>query len=187
MIKTCVMKRLILILLLIPSLGFSQTVVNNDSLLYHFKKIINNYRKSYGLSPLEVDGVLKSFTDDWSKQMAATKLVGHGGGDNVFQKRILDCNCFPPATFCAENCTDIYTPVVNFESKINCPIRDLIPYIEKSVSGNITQYELAYYIFLSWKNSPPHNQTMLSKDTKYFYVSGAKRGDFTYLCYVARS
>ena len=181
------MKRLILILLLTPSLGFSQTVVNNDSLLYHFKHILNNYRKSYGLSPLEVDGVLKSFTDNWSKQMSLTNVVGHGSGDNSFQRRIETCGCLPPATFCVENCTEIYTPDVNTNDPVSCPVKNIEPYIKKAFSGNISQYQLAYFAFLNFKNSPSHNAVMLNKDTKYFYISGSRKNGLTYIAYIGRS
>lgn len=181
------MKRLIVILTFIPFVGFSQTVVNNDSLLYHFKNIINNYRKSYGLSPLEVDSVLKTFTVNWSKQMSSTKTVTHGGGENSFQRRIETCGCFPPATFCLENCTEIFTPDVNTNNPVSCPIKNIEPYVKKSYSGNITQYELAYFAFLNFKNSPPHNAAMLNKDTKYFHIYGSRNKGTTYIAYVARS
>jgi len=187
MIKTCVMKRLILILLLTPSLGFSQTIVNNDSLLYYFEYISNNYRKSHGLNPLEVDGSLKGFTDNWSKQMSLTGVVGHGSGNNGFQRRIETCGCFPPGTFCAENCTEVYSPDVNTNLDVYCPIDNIRPYVKKAFSGKITQYELAYLAFLNFYNSPPHRATLLNKDTKYFYVSSTRGKGMTYICYVARS
>ncbi len=179
-------KQLTLILLLTPVFGFSQTVVNNDSLLHCFKYILNNYRVSQGVAPIEVDGTLKGFTDNWSKQMSLTGVVGHGSGDNAFQKRIIDCNCFPPATFCLENCTEIYTPDINTNKPISCPVKNIEPYVKKAFSGKITQYELAYFAFLNFKNSPPHNAGMLSKETKYFYISGTRNKGVTYISYVAR-
>ena len=183
----CFRKGLIVFLLLTPSLGFSQTVVNNDSLLHCFKYILNNYRVSYGLPPLEVDGVMKVFTDNWSKQMSLTGVVGHGSGDNSFQRRIETCSCLPPATFCLENCTEIFTPDTKISDNISCPIKNIEPYIKKSYSGKITQYELAYFAFLNFKNSPPHNAGMLNKDTKYFYISGSRNNGVTYIAYIGRS
>jgi uncharacterized protein YkwD len=179
-------KSLVIILFSTPSLGFSQTVVNNDSLLYHFKNILNNYRKSYGILPLEVDSVLKTFTVNWSKHMSLTGIVGHGSGENSFQKRIETCGCFPPATFCLENCTEIYTPDVNTKDPVSCPIKNIEPYIKKAYSGKITQYELAYFAFLNFKNSSPHNAAMLSKDTKYFHIYGSRNNGTTFISYVAR-
>jgi uncharacterized protein YkwD len=181
------MKRFILILAFTPLMGFSQTIVNNDSLLYYFEYISNNYRKSHGLNPLGVDGTLKGFTDNWSKQMSLNGVVGHGSGDNGFQRRIETCGCFPPATFCAENCTEVYSPDVNTNLDVYCPIDNIRPYVKKAFSGKITQYELAYLAFLNFYNSPPHRATLLNKDTKYFYVSSTRGRGMTYICYISRS
>lgn len=181
------MKRLILLLVFIPSVGFSQTFVNNDSLVYYFKYILNNYRVSHGLQPVEIDGTLKGFTDNWSKQMSITGIVGHGSGNNAFQQRISDCKCFQPETYCGENCTEIYTPSVSVNSDVSCTIKNIEPYIKKSFSGKITQYELAYFVFLNFKNSPPHNAFLLDKNVKYFFISGTRGNEKTYVSYIARS
>lgn len=181
------MKRLILIFAFIPFLGFSQNTVNNDSLLYYFKYILNNYRVSQGVLPIEVDGTLKGFTDNWSKQMSITNVVGHGSGDNSFQRRIDDCNCFPAASFCAENCTVLYTPDRFTDETVTCELKNIEPLIQKSFAGKITQYELAYFAFLNFYNSPPHRGTLLNKDTKYFFISSTRRNGMTYISYIARS
>lgn len=181
------MKRLILILLLVPSLGFSQTIVNNDSLLYYFNVILNEFRASNGIGPIQVDGSLKGFTYNWSKQMALVNEVSHGSGENGFLKRIETCGCFPPATFCAENCTEIFTPDTKISDNISCPIKNIEPYIKKSYSGKITQYELAYFTFLNFYNSPPHRSTLLNKDTKYFHISGSRSHGKTFISYIARN
>jgi hypothetical protein len=61
----------------------------------------------------------------------------------------------------------------------------LIPYIENSYSGKISQHGLALYCFLLWKISPPHKMGMLNKDSKRFYISSYRKGDLTYVSYIA--
>lgn len=184
------MKRLIFILLLTPSIGFSQTILNNDSLLYNFTYILNNYRVSQGLQPLEVDLLMKDFTDNWSKQMASTGLVGHGSGNNSFEQRVKNYSKFPVGKAVGENCCNIHTPDFNTNDLVVCDTKDkeIEPYVKKSYSGNITQYELAYFTFLNFKLSPLHNAYMLKKDVKYYYISGHRgKGGWTYISYVART
>lgn len=184
--KIYIIKRFVFILVFIPLIGFSQTIVNGDSLLNYFNGILNEFRASNGVGPIEVDGSLKDFTDNWSKKMSSMGVVSHGSGDNVFQRRAIDY--FPPGTFCGENCTQINTPKVNTDINIVSPIKNSEPYVKKAYSGKITQYELAYLAFLNFYNSPPHNAFLLNKDTKYFYISCSRGTDnMTYICYVARS
>ena len=185
--KIYIIKRFVFILVFIPLIGFSQTIVNNNSLLNYFNGILNEFRASNGVGPIEVDGSLKGFTDNWSKHMSLTDEVNHGSGDIAFQRRIIDCKCFAPSTFCAENCTLLYTPDVNSNSDITYSVPNVEPYVKKAFSGKITQYELAYFAFLNFYNSPPHRGTLLNKDTKYFYISGSRNQGKTYICYVARS
>ncbi len=179
--------RLKFVILFFPFIGYTQTVVNNDSLLFYFNNILNSYRISYRLKSIQIDTTLKVFTDSWSGQMAKSSVVGHGSGKNEFSKRVaLFTNSFKNATFYGENCTSLITPDIN-TTDINILIRKEIDlYIKKSYAGEITQYELAYFAFLNFKNSPPHNQFLLSKDVKYFYISCARSKGMTYVCYVAK-
>lgn len=179
--------RLKFVIFFFPFIGFTQTVVKNDSLLFHFNNILNLHRISHRLNPIQIDTTLKIFTDSWSGQMAKSGIVGHGTGKNEFLKRVaLFSDCFQNATFYGENCTSLITPDFN-TTDINIYIRKEIDlYIKKSYTGEITQYELAYFAFLNFKNSPPHNQFLLSKDVKYFYISCARSKGMTYVCYVAK-
>lgn len=181
------MKKLILLLLLVPGTVSSQTNVNNDSLLFYFKTIVNQYRKANGAGPLSVDTVLMVHTGYWAKKMAQQDKIWHGEGIDAFQQRIVNCNCFPPGIVCAENCTELFTPDSPIETEVNVNIPSLKYYMEKSFSGDITQYQLAMYAFLLWKSSPGHNATMLNPQMKYFHIYGAKKNGKTYLCYVSRS
>jgi uncharacterized protein YkwD len=89
--------RFLLLLFTIPTFVFSQTLVNQDSLLFHFTQIINDYRVNNGLAKLEVDTKIKVLTDEWSKRMAETGKVGHGEGDESFQSRISREKSIPPS------------------------------------------------------------------------------------------
>ncbi len=180
------MKRLVVLLFFVPSIGFGQTKVNQDSLLYHFTKIINSYRAKNGLNPVSVDPKMKVLTDYWSKRMGEMGLVGHGSGYDSFQSRISREKSIPPSFIMLENCTELMTPdVPKYVTVESYP--DLVWYIQKSYACQLNQYQYAYYAFLMWKNSPPHNQSMLDPDTKYFYLSSCRKNGHTYLCYIARS
>lgn len=175
-------------MVLIPYIGYSQPSVNQDSLLHYFTKIINDYRTSKGLEPLMIDPKLKVHTEYWAKRMGEMDLVSHGTGNDHFKYRVvLNKNLsVGEGTFLLENCTQLMTPdVPRIVSVQSYP--ELIPYINRSYAGKLNQYEYAYYGFLMWKNSPPHNDGMLSPRTKYFYLSSYRKNGSTFLCYIARS
>lgn len=179
------MKNLILFLLLFPSLCFSQTDVNQDSLLFHFTTIINQYRVKNGLNKLVVDPKIKEVTDYWSKKMGESGVVGHGTGDNSFQNRIQKSKHLTSCELILENCTELMTPDKPIITDVKT-YPELKPYIDGSYLKILTQYEYAMYGFLMWKNSPPHNQGMLDPTTKSFYISSFRRNGRTYLCYIAK-
>jgi len=181
-------KKILLLLVLIPVLGYSQPSVNRDSLLYYFTKIINDYRSSNGLETLSIDTHLKLFTDEWSMKMGEMNRVGHGEGSEHFRYRVAynEKLKVPGGTKLFENCTELMTPDVTISVSVQS-YPELIPYINRSYAGKLNQYEYAYYAFLMWKNSPPHNGTMLSPYTKYFYLSPYRKHGKTFLCYIARS
>jgi uncharacterized protein YkwD len=173
------------LLFLIPSFVFSQTLVNQDSLLFHFTKIINDYRVNNGLEKLEVDTRIKVLTDEWSKRMGETGKVGHGEGKESFQSRISREKSIPPSFIMLENCTELMTPDKPIKTSVKT-YPELKPYIDGSYQGILNQYDYAVYGFLMWKNSPPHNKSMLDPDTKYFYLSSYRKNGRTYLCYISR-
>lgn len=188
------MKRLIIVFLLLPTIGFSQTIVNNKLLLSNFKKILNDYRWMYGLNPVEIDKNLKEFTDAWAKEMSEMGEVSHGENENSTSNRVNNYDYIKPGAHFVENCTDLITPQKNVikKCKITHPngtpwveYEKITPYIEGSYSGKITQYQLAMYIFLLWKNSPSHDKAMLDKNVTHFYISSHRRGDLTYVSYIA--
>lgn len=180
------MKKLVILLLLTPTVGLTQPKVNQDSLLVYFTKIINNYRVKNGLGTLSVDPQIKPLTDYQSKKMGETGIVGHGTGSESFSNRVARCGCLPDYEIILENCTELMTPDKPFPADVSS-YPNVEPYIEKSYAGELTQYEYAYYAFLMWKNSAPHNKGMLNPDTKHFYLSSYRKNGRTYLCYIATS
>ena len=190
----CIMKRLIIIFLLIPTIGFSQTIVNNDLLLTNFKKILNDYRWMHRLNPVEIDKNLKGFTDNWAKEMGEMGDVSHGENENTTLNRVNRYEYIKPNTHFIENCTDMVTPRKNKIQKCKVVHPDgspwveyesITPYVEGSYSGKITQFQLAMYIFLLWKHSPSHDKGMLDRNVTRFYISSYRKGDLTYVSYIA--
>ena len=188
------MKRLIIIFLLIPTIGFSQTIVNNELLLSNFKKILNDYRWMYGLNPVEIDKNLKGFTDSWAKEMGEMGDVSHGENENTTLNRVNRYEYIKPNTHFIENCTDMVTPRKNKIQKCKMvhpngtpwvEYESITPYVEGSYSGKITQFQLAMYIFLLWKHSPSHDKGMLDRNVTRFYISSYRKGDLTYVSYIA--
>lgn len=180
------MKVVSLILFFIPTFGFSQSLVNQDSLLFHFTHIINDYRVRNGLKELEVDPNMKVLTDYWSKRMGEMGKVGHGEGKESFQSRISSEKSIPPSFIMLENCTELMTPDKPIKTSVKT-YPELKPYIDGSYQGILNQYDYAMYGFLMWKNSPPHNKGMLDPDTNYFYLSSYRKNGRTYLCYISRN
>lgn len=159
------MKYLILWLIIYPSIGFSQTDVNQDSLLFHFTNIINEYRIKNGLDELVVDPEIKVVTDYWSKKMGESGVVSHGIGDDSFQNRINRSKHLTSREMVLENCTELMTPDKPMKTDVKT-YRELKPYIDGSYLKILTQNEYAMYGFLMWKNSPPHNKGMLEPTSK---------------------
>lgn len=170
-----------------PNLLFSQTSVNQDSLIYYFKDIINSYRKSRGLQLIEIDTSMKVLSDNWSKNMSLRNQVDHGQGENHFQKRIIDCNCLPLGIQVFENCTELLTPKTPTDLIVTFSNGQISSLMNKSLRGTISQKEYALYGFLLWKSSPPHNQTMLNPDMRYFYLSSAFGFEKTFISFIGRT
>ena len=164
------------------NLSYGQIQVENDSLLYYFKIILNDYRESCGLKPLKIDKKIKPFTDNWANHMSSVNQVYHGVDSNNFSVRAK--NYFPKDIYCVETCCTVTTPRVLSDGYITCPIRELIPLIRKSYDGVATQKDYAYFAFILWKSSPSHNEALLDPDIKKFYLSSSPSKDVTYVEFV---
>lgn len=173
---------LILSILILSNSLHAQNRVNNDSVLYYFQIILNDYRMTNGIHPLIIDKEIKPFTDDWANYMSKNNVVHHGTDTNSFPNRVK--RYFPKEIYCVENCCTIITPIKLDDGYINCPIRELIPLIRKSYDGTATQFDYAYFAFVLWKTSPNHNSALLDQNIVKFYLSSSPSGDLTYMEFV---
>lgn len=161
---------------------YGQNRVNNDSVLYFFQLLVNDYRTINGLKPLSIDKKIKPFTDNWAKHMSKVNMVYHGVDTNSFSHRAK--NFFPKDIYCVENCCTITTPLKPTDAFINCPIKELIPLLEKTYNGTATQFDYAHFAFILWKNSPDHNEALLDPNIVKFYLSSSPSKDLTYIEFV---
>lgn len=159
-----------------------QTPIKNDSLIYHFKIILNDYRTSYGLKELKIDKKIKPFTEHWVKHMSSVNQVYHGVDSNDFSVRAK--TFFSEDIYCVETCCTVPTPRFLSDGYITCPIKELIPLIRKSYDGVATQKDYAYFAFILWKTSPSHNEALLDSNIKKFYLSSYPSKDVTYIEFV---
>jgi hypothetical protein len=58
---------------------------------------------------------------------------------------------------------------------------------KRAYNHDLNQYEIAYYVFVMWKNSPSHNLAMLESIIKYFNLASNPNKSQTYFCFVATS
>jgi|688.fasta_scaffold303788_3 uncharacterized protein YkwD len=183
-VKTSIMRLFIvsLFFLLPPNFTYGQNVVNNDSVLYHFNFILNDYRMMNGLNPMVIDLKIKPFTESWANHMSSVNMVYHGEDTNSFPNRAK--NYFPRTIYCVETCCSVTTPKKLDDGYITCPIKELIPIIRKTYDGTATQFDYAYFAFILWKSSPTHNAALLDPNIKKFYLSSSPSKDLTYMEFV---
>jgi len=176
-----------MLFLLAPTVrAYCQSPINADSLLLHFKSIVNEYRIANGITPLQVDAKMKSHTAEWAKRMGEKGLVGHGAGLEAFSNRINRNEYLNSFEVVLENCTELITPIKPLITDVLAP-PNVKPYIVKSCAQKLKQREYAMYCFLMWKNSPAHNKALLNSQTTHFYLSSSTKNGRSYLCYVGRS
>jgi hypothetical protein len=164
------MKKLLILILLIPISLFSQSHINRDIVNKEFQRLLNEERKNNGLSPLFIDTVHTQMEDDWSENIAyryesdmeKTKLKlyrsgkkkikyslpdYHGEGENDFDKRF-----------------ERYYP--NFHTRVRGECIFVFGlYVNKS------EVELARYCFEELKSSPPHYDIMMNPKINSMYGS----------------
>lgn len=192
------MKKLFLFLFLLQTkLLFSQIVVNQDSVNFYFQQVLNDYRLKNNLTPLVVDATYKPFVDSWSTYMMSHNYCGHGVGVYSFDNRVntfeplknkIIANVSPtenvagPWDFNSTLPSDpddvnysYYTKVsngVSYKYKLTTNEIQNLVVVENEISDNINvNKNIALFIFYLWKNSPSHNEAMLSPYVHGFYVS----------------
>jgi len=184
------MKKLTLVLLVFPLFVHSQVIVNQDSLRYYFKMIINDYRISNGLKELQISPDIISHSDYWSKRMTEMEKCGHGEGDEVFSERVLNNVFLREKSYKVENCAAMVSLPNKIENvAINVPFfvsnPEIESYTRRAYRHDLNQYEIAYYAFIMWKNSHSHNIAMLEPIIRYFNISSHTNKKQTYFCFIA--
>jgi len=180
------MKHTLISILLLPITLIGQVPVDDDSLIYHFDIIINQYRIDNDLSPIEINSNLKDFTEEWSHYLSVINQVTHGSEDISFTKRVDNYDIIPPKSVCVENCGDAFTPSTPMgeEENVVCSRETLIPYLNKMMKWKCTQKEYAEYIFLLWKSSPPHDRAMLDPRIHTYFISSSANSEKTYFSFI---
>lgn len=180
------MKRLCLILLVFPIVCFSQVLVSEDSINFHFTNILNQYRLNIG--QVYLDSSLKPFSDHWSKYMYDNNYLGHGTDTNSWKERktrfsndIISENCI--RTFDLN--TSISFDGYKFSGDMNESDINYLKYVGgKLGSGTMTNEDVAWYIFLIWKNSQSHNEVLKFEWTDRYYMSCYMVGNKITVSYV---
>lgn len=166
-------------------MGFSQAKLNEDSINYYFAQIVSEYRISNNLNQLTVDKDYKYFTDHWSRYIYNLKkskdsvsyyreYFSHGVGETHFHKRAENIMYLEPCENAIET-FDLSVPKTydgyKFENLTRSVDINYLKYVAGKFGTNITNEDVAWFIFLVWKDSPKHNVVLLYPSTTKFYIS----------------
>jgi len=145
------MKKITFFLCLFLLFGFNTSNNNDTPIIVHFEQILNEYRRSNGLSKVVIDESIKEFADERSRSLVQN--YSHNGfSENINSQKF-------SFRFAGENIGQ--------------------------TAYHSTNYNIAMYCFLQWKNSIPHNRLLLNDKIKRFYLSYNKDKTFSYFCFIA--
>lgn len=165
-------------LLLVPLLfGFTTPNYNDNSILFHFEKIVNQYRIDNGKSTLKIEYSLKEFTEKRCRYLLDVEY-SHDGFEKIKELPL-------GFTIAGENIAIVRNIPVNNKPYYSANIKEIGDIMNKMAMGVATNYDIALYCFLKWKYSPSHNDLLLSPETKRFYLSYDKSRTCYYFDYVA--
>jgi len=195
------MKRLILVLFVFPVIGYSQVKVNEDSVNYYFEQILNEYRGSVG--GVSINKEYKPFTDHWTayiynlkktKDSASyySEYLIHGKGNESLEKRAERYSSLGMWLFENEIETfNLNKPMsfdnYKFNNLKNIDDRNYLKYVGGKFGGNYTNRDIAWFIFLMWKDSPTHNEVLLNPKATKFYITTYIVGNQITVSYVGLS
>lgn len=146
-----------------------ETKYNDNLIIQNFQSIVNQYRKENGLNELVIDNTLKEFSENHCNYITSNKL-SHGTGDFEFEKRVKPL--LSKYRFIGENLASVtVAPNYYYVDKNYNFINEFYEISKKIAKGEETEYDIAMCCFLRWKYSPSHNSLLLSKETKWFYLS----------------
>ena len=171
------MKNLYLLLVSPIIFGFNEPEYNNNSVIYYFERIVNQYRVENGLHVLKVDSTIKYFTEQRCKELSQIEY-SHSGFYKIKQEPL-------KFTIAGENIAIVRNILPNNKPYYSSNIKEIGDIMNKMAMGQSTDYDIAMYCFLKWKHSPSHNKLLLSPETKRFYLSYDKSRTSYYFDYVA--
>ena len=151
---------------------------NNDTpIIMHFEQILNEYRHSNGLSKVVIDESIKEFADSRSKSLVTD--YSHNGFNENIHSYISDF------TYGGENIVKIYIPKKDIVGGWISDVKEIDEILNKMTLRTSTDYDVAKYCFLSWKHSESHNELLLDKKIKRFYLSYQKTESHYYFSFIA--
>lgn len=149
--------------------GFSKFSI--DSLNYHFEKLVNVYRSSVGSENSYYEKSLLYVAKDQSDYCLSNKKLTHFQRENKLKEDPwvrgefynIDYDVFSENLLCGQ----MSTSMVN------------------KYSDGINFYDLiSIYLIDAWKNSPKHNESMISRYNSKFAVSLSVNEDTLYSCMI---
>jgi uncharacterized protein YkwD len=171
------MKKFVIIGLLFLLFGFKNPNNNDTQIIIHFEQILNEYRHSNGLNPIKIDHSMKEFTDLRSKELLTD--FSHNGFTENIDSYISGFTCG------GENIAKISIPKKDDLENWFSNMKEIQEIFNKMSSGTTTDYDIAKYCFLVWKRSESHNEQLLDKKIKRFYLSYQKIENDYYFCFIA--
>jgi len=159
------MKKLILFLLLIPTVVFSQTYLNAELVNEEFKTLLNKERKSKGLKPLNVSYEYREMPDEWVSVIIDSYIQEHENmlkamysGNSSYKWNDVDLHGSGKNSF--YNRCDKFN-MVGFGENMSSLNNSFGPYSES---------EAVNEMFNSLKNSDGHYKNMMDPNNNSFYV-----------------
>lgn len=170
------MKKIIFFLCLFLLVSFKNPNNNDAPIIVHFEQILNEYRYSNGLNRIVIDESIKEFTDLRSKNLI------HDYSHNGFKENIKSFNLNGKSG--GENIAIVRNVSNNNKPYWSSNIKEIGDILNKMAMGTSTNYDVALYCFLKWKNSPSHNDLLLNPKIKRFHLSYEKSETFYYFCFI---
>ena len=171
------MKKIIFFLCLFLLVSFKSPNNNDVSIIVHFEKILNEYRYSNGLNPVKIDHSMKEFTDLRSKSLVTD--YSHNGFTQNIHSYISDF------TYGGENIVKINIPKKDGIGNWFSSVKEIEEILNKMSMETLTDYDIAKYCFLKWKHSESHNELLVDKKIKRFYLSYQKTENHYYFSFIA--
>jgi uncharacterized protein YkwD len=170
------MKKFVIIGLLFLLFGFKNPNNNDTPIIIHFEQILNKYRYSNGLNTIVIDESIKEFADERSRNIVQD--YSHNGA----KEKLHLYNLYPKSG--GENIAKVLNLPVNKKPYYSSNIKEVGDIMNKMSMGTSTNYDVAMYCFLLWKNSKSHNDLLLNPKIKRFYLSYEKSKTFYYFCFI---